>query len=274
MGTYGFMSFASLTSAHMFPAIFAAFFFKSARRSLRPLDNTGTISASDGASTTFTNVISSRTSKHGCRLNLRVSNHVADLLQRARRRVHDFRVRVDQRLGQTRDNLRETRAELFWRARGHRAQELHAAFFRAPGFVLQAFHQRRQHELHALRAELAHDRARGGNRRLAHVRALIPEAHQKHRKYVDDVRLEQTTESDVQELERHERALARVRVFLILHRGLDRVHHAHALQRADPDAFDRAGETERGASAVRVPLPGRDLRQQAFDQRPALVVFQ
>ena len=35
-GTYGDMSLASATSAHMLPAIFAAFFFRSALRSRKP----------------------------------------------------------------------------------------------------------------------------------------------------------------------------------------------------------------------------------------------
>ena len=60
------MSFGSATRAHMLPAIFAAFFLRSARLSRKPLDRTGTMSASDGASTTFTKVISRRTSRHGC----------------------------------------------------------------------------------------------------------------------------------------------------------------------------------------------------------------
>mmetsp|Transcript_12687 Transcript_12687/g.30626 ORF Transcript_12687/g.30626 Transcript_12687/m.30626 type:complete len:258 (+) Transcript_12687:2-775(+) len=64
-GTYGDMSLESATSAHMFPAILAAFFLRSALRSRRPRVSTGTMSARDGASTVFTKVVSSRMSRHG-----------------------------------------------------------------------------------------------------------------------------------------------------------------------------------------------------------------
>ena len=65
IGTYGDMSLASATSEHMFPAILAAFFFRSALLSRKPRDSTGTMSASEGASTVFTKVISRSTSRHG-----------------------------------------------------------------------------------------------------------------------------------------------------------------------------------------------------------------
>mmetsp|Transcript_21110 Transcript_21110/g.50936 ORF Transcript_21110/g.50936 Transcript_21110/m.50936 type:complete len:204 (-) Transcript_21110:3962-4573(-) len=59
---YGDTSLGSETRLHMLPTIVAAFFLESAELCLRPRCTTGMRSASDGASTAFTNVVSITTS--------------------------------------------------------------------------------------------------------------------------------------------------------------------------------------------------------------------
>lgn len=58
------MSLGSLTSEHMLPTILAAFFLLSVLRSRRPRETTGTISASDGASTVLTKTVLRSVSRH------------------------------------------------------------------------------------------------------------------------------------------------------------------------------------------------------------------
>jgi hypothetical protein len=106
------------------------------------------------------------------------------------------------------------------------------------------------------------------------VLVLVPEAHQEQRQDVHDVRLEQPTEAHVEQLERHQRALARLGVGFVLHRGFHRVHHPEQFQRPDAHALHRAGQPERRAPPLGVPGAARDLRQQALHQRAALVLVQ
>mmetsp|Transcript_39032 Transcript_39032/g.79910 ORF Transcript_39032/g.79910 Transcript_39032/m.79910 type:complete len:230 (+) Transcript_39032:3216-3905(+) len=60
---YGDTSLGSETRLHMLPTMVAAFFLRSVLRVRRPRCTTGTSSASDGASTAFTNVVSITTSR-------------------------------------------------------------------------------------------------------------------------------------------------------------------------------------------------------------------
>mmetsp|Transcript_5475 Transcript_5475/g.22495 ORF Transcript_5475/g.22495 Transcript_5475/m.22495 type:complete len:332 (-) Transcript_5475:3591-4586(-) len=91
---------------------------------------------------------------------------------------------------------------------------------------------------------------------------------------MDDVGFEQAAESKVEKLERHERALPGIGIFLILHGSLDGVHDAIRLERRYAAPLDRAGETERGAAPICVSLSVGDLRQEALHQRPAFVIRQ
>jgi hypothetical protein len=79
-------------------------------------------------------------------------------------------VGVRQHAAEARHDGGQAAAELLGRAVRHRAQQLRRPLLRAPRRVLQALEQRRQHELHARRRELAHDRARRVGGGLAHRR--------------------------------------------------------------------------------------------------------
>ena len=99
-------------------------------------------------------------------------------------------------------------------------------------------------------AESCHDGARGADGGLAHVHRLIPEAREEHGKDVDDVGFEKPPETHVEELERHERPLSRLRIGLIFHRRLDRVHDPEEFEGPDAHTLDGAGESKRRASAI------------------------
>ena len=190
------------------------------------------------------------------------------------RSFHNLRVGVDERLAEPGYDLGQTRSKLLRRTRRHRAHQLHGTLLGPPRVVLETLHQRGQHELDALRRELAHNGARGADRSLSHVLRLIAEAHEEHGEDMDDVGFEQAAESKVEKLESHERALPGIGIFLILHGSLDGVHDAVRLERRYAAPLDRAGETERGAAPICVSLSVGDLRQEALHQRPAFVIRQ
>lgn len=85
-----------------------------------------------------------------------------------------------------------------------------------PVVVLQRLQQRGQHELDAVRAELAHDELGGVVGGGAHVLRAVAEAQQQVRQHVHDVRLEQAPQLVAQHLEAEQSAWREYIIIIIL----------------------------------------------------------
>ena len=103
-------------------------------------------------------------------------------------------------------HLRQRGRELLGGAVGHRAEELDGRVLRAPLLLIERAQQRRQHHLHPLGRQLAHDLLGGGDGGVADGARAVGDRGEEEREDRDDVRLEEAAEELAEALERMERA--------------------------------------------------------------------